>query len=155
MACLYRGEGRTGRAGCPLLSSLSLAGSFPNTLQCHGGCVPGHPITSLNTHVRPLSSWWCRFPSTPVTCTAALAGFVASAAHPFFPPSWGALLPLPVPLSQPFPIPSPLQIPSTQVNKRLTMTTSRIRLPLSGTGTTSTTRTFQTQVSNIGYRSKC
>ncbi len=51
--------------------SLSFAGSFPNTLQNQGGWAPVHPITSLNTHVRPLSPWRDRFPSAPVTCTAA------------------------------------------------------------------------------------
>ncbi len=69
------------KAGCPLSTSPSLWQTV-------------HPITSLNTHVRPLSPWQCRFPSTPVTCTAAaptLAGLEAS----FFLLSWGTTLPPP------------------------------------------------------------
>jgi hypothetical protein len=64
------------------------------TLQSQGGCAAVHPITSLNTHARPPSPWRGRFPSTPVTCTAAapaLAGLAAS----FLALSRGTVLPPP------------------------------------------------------------
>ncbi len=86
------------RADCPLLTSpFLLQAAFRIPCRARGGCAAVHPITSLNTHVRPLSPWRCRFSWTPVTCTAAAPALDPLAGSLFAPSGGGALPPLPAP----------------------------------------------------------